>query len=324
MFIGLMIKKCSDVTIKDDGLYNNRNERIVPRIHGVYRVSESEGYTGNFGFQWNKFQKTQIDRESGASSQSADRLLAVTGWDKQELGGKTILEVGCGAGRFTKAVMEHTKAELHSVDYSVAAEACYRNNIQYRDRLFIYQASIYELPFKDNAFDKVFCFGVLQHTPDVKKSVECLIKKVRVGGEVIVDFYPLNGWHTLLHAKYLLRPLTRKMRHDKLLHLIEKNIGWMISATNFFNAIGVGRLLNRFLPVCDIKSTFPDNLTKEQIREWAILDTFDMMSPEYDVPQKISTVARWFKQNHVKVTFSGFVNYGSKGRVAVVKGIREK
>jgi len=33
----------------------------------------------------------------------------------------------------------------------------------------LFQASIYELPFAPRQFDKVFCFGVLQHTPDFKK-----------------------------------------------------------------------------------------------------------------------------------------------------------
>lgn len=41
---------------------------------------------------------------------------------------------------------------------------------------------------------KVFCFGVLQHTPDVNKSVQCLAEMVKPGGELAVDFYPIRGW----------------------------------------------------------------------------------------------------------------------------------
>ena len=158
----------------------------------------------------------------------------------------------------------------------------------------------------------VFCFGVLQHTPDFKKSVKALVDKTKPGGELIVDFYPIKGWWTKVHAKYIFRPFTKKMSHEKLLNMIERNANWMISLSRFFDRIGVGRLLNRFIPIVDIKGTLPPNLTKEQLREWVILDTFDMFSPEHDHPQKISTVKKWFEEAGVEVTFAGFKTYGQK------------
>ena len=157
--------------------------------------------------------------------------------------------------------------------------ANYRNNGHHGDRLKLFQASIYDMPFPNNSFDKVFCFGVLQHTPDFEKSVKSLIDKVAPDGELVVDFYPVYGWWTKLHAKYLLRPWTKKMPHEKLLKKIEKNSGWMIGLTSFLNKIGIGKFVNRFIPVCDIKGTLPANLSKEELKEWVILDTFDMYSP---------------------------------------------
>ncbi len=76
-------------------------------------------------------------------------------------------------------------------------------------------------------FDKVFCFGVLQHTPDVELSVKTLIDMVKPGGELVVDFYPINGWWTKLNAKYIFRPYTKKLTHEKLFKKIEKNIDWL-------------------------------------------------------------------------------------------------
>lgn len=312
------------IFLQKDGLYDENFTLIYPKINGVYRIVQNEGYVANFGFQWNKFIKTQIDKEKTDSIQSAERFLSVTGWDKENLENKIILEVGCGAGRFTKVVLQNTSAELHSIDYSKAVEACYENNKQYEDKLYIYQASIYEMPFEDKTFDKVFCFGVLQHTPNVEKSIECLIEKTKTGGEIVVDFYPINNWYTKIHAKYLLRPITKRLNHETLLKLIEKNIDWMIKLTTFFSKIGIGKYVNRFIPICDIENTFPENLTKEQIREWAILDTFDMFSPQFDNPQKIETIAEIFEKKNVKITFKGIIKYGKKGKVAVVKGIKQK
>ena len=46
------------------------------------------------------------------------------------------------------------------------------------------------MPFKNNVFDRTFCFGVLQHTPVIKKTLIELIKKTKKGGSIVVDFYP--------------------------------------------------------------------------------------------------------------------------------------
>lgn len=289
--------------------------------NGAYRFISGDNYAQSFGFQWNKFQKTQIDRESQVS-QSKERFFTVTKWDREDLSGQNILEVGSGAGRFTQVALDYTKANLYSVDYSNAVEANYRNNGHHGERLQLFQASIYELPFVPGSFDKVFCFGVLQHTPDVKKSVECLVQMVKPGGELIVDFYPINGWWTKIHSKYFLRPITKKMSHETLLRVIDKNADWMISASHFFNRIGLG-VMNRFIPVCGIYGTLPTDLTPQQLREWVVLDTFDMFSPEYDQPQKIETVRRWFDEFGMQVTFAGMIGYGQNNTVAVVKGIKK-
>lgn len=303
--------------------YKDKSGHFFPIINGALRIVQGTNYTESFGFQWNKFQKTQIDRESKNSEQSRERFFAVTGWDKEDLTGKNVLEVGSGAGRFSQIVLDYTKANLYSVDYSDAVSANFRNNGHHGGRFKLFQASIYDMPFPDNSFDKVFCFGVLQHTPDFKKSVQCLIAKAKPGAEIAVDFYPVNGWWTKIHAKYLFRPITKRWSHEKLLKKIENNANRLIKLYFFFDKIKLGKIVNRFLPVCDIKGTLPPNLSKEELREWVILDTFDMFSPEHDHPQRISTVAKWFREFGAEVTFAGMVTYQKNFQVAVVKGIRK-
>jgi SAM-dependent methyltransferase len=248
------------------------------------------------------------------------RFFAETGWDKTDLSGKNVLEVGSGAGRFSQVILDYTKAILYCVDYSNAVEANYKNNGP-NERLHLFQASIYEMPFEPDQFDRVVCLGVLQHTPDVERSVKTLIDMARPGAEVVVDFYPINGWWTKLNAKYLFRPFTKKMDHEKLFSVIDKNIDWLIRAYKFLSAIGLG-FLTRFLPICDINDTLPRNMSKEQLREWCVLDTFDMFSPEYDQPQKISTVVNWFKKYGMKDVIGEYIMY-ENCKAAVVKGIKK-
>ena len=303
------------------GLLDN-GDVVFPYKNGAYRLVADDNYTQNFGYQWNKFAATQIDREQKNTQLSYNRFFAVTGWEKENLQDKNILEVGSGAGRFSQIVLDHTKANLYSIDYSNAVEANFKNNAHHKDRFHLFQASVYELPFAKAQFDKVFCFGVIQHTPDVQKTVQSLINMAKPGTEVIVDFYCVNGWWTQLQAKYIFRPVTKKWSNEKLLNKIEKNIDWMIRATTFFNKIGIGRFVNRFIPVCDISGTLPQGLSAQETREWSILDTFDMFSPQYDQPQKISTVKKWFQQNGMEQVWGGTVHYDNCVAY-VVKGIKK-
>ncbi len=310
--------------VKDGDRYLDQAGSSFPIIRGVPRFVTESNYTDSFGFQWNKFQKTQIDKETpGQLDYSKERFFTVTGWDKEDLSGKDMLEAGSGAGRFSQIVLDFTKANLYSIDYSDAVSANFRNNGNHGDRFKLFQASIYDMPFPDSSFDKVFCLGVLQHTPDFKKSVKALIDKAKPGAEIVVDFYPIKGWWTKIHAKYIFRPITKRWSHEKLLRRIEKNAGWMMKLYKFNQKIGLGRVFNRFIPIVDITGTLPPNLSKKELKEWVILDTFDMFSPEHDHPQRISTVKKWFEEAGAKVTFADFIIFGNNYSSAIVKGIKQ-
>jgi SAM-dependent methyltransferase len=289
----------------------------------VPRFVDSDNYTINFGMQWNKFDKTQLDREKDGYSISKERFCAETSWTADSLSDNDILEVGSGAGRFSKVILETTSANLYSIDYFDAVSGNYKNNssISYK-RFQLFQASIYSMPFPDNCFDRVLCLGVLQHTPDVEKSVSALIEKAKPGGEIVVDFYPIKGWWTKLHAKYLLRPIARRLNHDLLLRLIEASVDWLMKLERTLHFVNIGALA-RFLSLVDVQGTIPKHLSAQETRDWVILDTFDMFSPEYDSPQRIAQVVRMFDRNGADVTFSGFVNYCGNS-AAVVRGLKRQ
>lgn len=306
------------LTTSENGLLNEQAV-VFPYVKGAYRIVKEDNYTDNFGYQWNKFVETQVDKSSKIDI-SKKRFFAETGWDKEDLTGMNILEVGSGAGRFTQIMLDFTKGNVFSVDYSNAVEANFANNGP-NERLHLFQASIYEMPFAQHQFDKVICIGVLQHTPDVEKSVQSLISMVKPGGTLVVDFYPIRGWWTKLHAKYFFRPWSKKISNENLYKKIDSNIDWLIKTYRFFSKIGLGRLLNRFLPICDIDGTFPKDMPYKQLRELCVLDTFDMFSPEYDQPQKVETVVNWFKKYGMNDVWGGYIQY-DHGYAAVVKGTK--
>lgn len=297
---------------------------ILPILNGIPRFSIEKNYTSNFGFQWNIFSKTQIDQvnNKNGSNQSEIRFFTTTDWKAEEMDGLDVLEAGSGAGRFSNIILSQTNASLHSFDYSEAVDANRSNNKHFdASRFQLSQASIYEIPYSDNSFDKVICFGVLQHTPDFESAIKSLITKAKPGGEIVVDFYRINGWWTKVHAKYLLRPITRKLPHERLLFLISKNIRWLIFLFDLLCFIKLG-FLTRFLPMADLRN-FPHILDSKQRMEWAILDTFDMFSPKYDNPQKLDKVVDMFKKMNAKVTFSGLIKLNElNNQINVIRAIK--
>jgi ubiquinone/menaquinone biosynthesis C-methylase UbiE len=302
-------------------LFFDASGNKFPIVRGVLRITHHENYTDNFGMQWNKFAKTQMDSEIEGFTISRQRFFAETHWDMEDLTGKNVLEVGSGAGRFSKVVLESTSANLYSIDYSDAVTANFKNNSSLTsNRFYLFQASIYEMPFPDDCFDKVFCLGVLQHTPNFDESIKALISKLKPGGEIVVDFYPIKGWWTKVHAKYILRPVLKRLDHKRLMQIIEVHIDWLIKAEAILHKLGLG-VLARFLPIADINGTLPNYLSEAEKREWAILDTFDMFSPEYDNPQRIDDVADMLERHGANVTFAGFEHFDAFS-AAVVRGIK--
>jgi SAM-dependent methyltransferase len=302
----------------NEELIDPASRERFPIVRDIPRFCARENYAESFGFQWNKFSQTQLDVFSG-TEQSYHRFYGETDWSPEELTNSSVLEVGSGAGRFTEVFLRTTSGILHSVDYSKAVDANRENNLQYGGRLRLAQASIYQLPFPDNCFDKVFCLGVLQHTPSFEDSVSAIVSKVKSGGEIVVDFYQKKSWYTRIHAKYIFRPLTKRISNGLLLSIIRLNIGWMMFLFDLLCMLRLG-VLSRFIPIVDLR-TLPSSLSKAQRREWAIMDTFDAFSPAYDSPRSVKQVSKMFSDLGCNVKFAGIAKYPG-GESAVVRAVK--
>lgn len=258
----------------------------------VPRFVPEENYAGSFGFQWNRFRSTQLDSSTGTTI-SRDRFMKSTGWSPDELRGKRVLDVGCGAGRFAEVALD-CGAEVVALDYSSAVDACRANHAS-RDSLDVVQGDVYHLPFAPGSFDFVYCLGVLQHTPDVKAAFMALPAQVRPGGRLAVDVY-VRQLRNVFSGKYWVRPITRHVPRERLMKWVEGVMVPVLLPVSV--AVGriprLGRKLRAVIPVSNYDGVLP--LTREQLREWAVLDTFDMLSPAHDHPQDAPTLRRWFAE----------------------------
>ncbi len=277
--------------IEDGWLISVDDYQRYPIINGIPRFVPQSNYADNFGMQWNHFRQTQLDSYSGHPI-STERFWQATGWRPEELKGQWVLDAGCGAGRFAEVALL-AGAKVVALDYSSAVDACYAN-LKHHPNLHVVQGDIYAMPFGPECFSFVYSLGVLQHTPDVAKAFAALPPMVRRGGSLCTDFY-WKRFRTMLHAKYLFRPLTKRMNQLKLFQLLQRWVPTLLATSQALGRVPlVGRSLKRIVPVADYTGRFP--LSDQQLKEWALLDTFDMLAPAYDNPQSAGMVRHWFEQ----------------------------
>ena len=270
--------------VSENGVHRYPIRDFVPRF-----VPEST-YADNFGMQWNHFRKTQLDSHSKLSI-STDRFWNATGWNPSSIASQWVLDAGCGAGRFAEVALT-AGAKVIALDYSDAVDACH-DNLKQNPNLHVVQGNIYALPFQRSFFPFVYSLGVLQHTPDVAKAFASLPPMVARGGRLCADFY-WKRFRSMMHAKYLWRPITKRVPQQKLFDVLQIVVPMALPISQLLGRIPVaGKALKRLLPIADYTGVYP--LSAEQLEEWALLDTFDMLAPEYDSPQSASTVRGWFE-----------------------------
>ncbi len=281
-----------------------------PVHKGLPRFVPASNYAESFGFQWNRHAKTQLDSFSGLPI-SHDRLWTAIG-GKLDLTGQRVLEAGSGAGRFTEVLVE-SGATLVSFDYSTAVDAN-ANNLKALapPNLHLFQGDIFNIPLQENYFDKVICLGVVQHTPDPEAAFRSLAKHVKPGGQLVIDVYTSSAvaW---LHWKYLLRPITMRMKKETLYRMIEMVTPPLVPLTRFLRRIA-GRAGARLMPIVEYAHL---GLPAKLNVQWAILDTFDMYSPAHDHPQTLESVMRWFGREgfvdiNVRTGLNGIVGSGRR------------
>lgn len=103
-------------------------------------------------------------------------------------------------------------------------------------------SDICNLPFRDEVFERVYAFNVLEHVSDHKKAIKELD---RIGGEVIIRFdkiYNLANWLTADHESITV---------DKALKTFPRPIKWVIKLVRFpiDHSKAIQNMIHRTFPV---------------------------------------------------------------------------
>jgi SAM-dependent methyltransferase len=272
-------------------------------VGGVPRFVPRENYASGFGLEWVRHARTQCDSYSGIPA-SERRFYGQTHWPRT-LTGQLILEVGSGSGRFTEQAA-NTGATVVSLDYSYAVEANYAANGA-RPNVLIVQADVFAMPFRPGTFDRVFCFGMLQHTPDPAGAFAALPRVLRSGGALCADIYKATLFRAFLHTKYYVRPFTRRMDPERLYRGVRAWVNFIWPLASLIRRLPKGYAINWRLLVADYS---PLGLEGDMLKEWSYLDTFDMLAPRYDRPVRIRTFRRWAQRANLRKVSTEYTAHG--------------
>lgn len=274
----------------------SRCEARFSIARGVPRFVPDEGdYCKNFGYQWLRWKDLQIDRLSG-HHMSERRFFAESPWDRDWLKGKLILDAGCGAGRFTDIAAQYG-AQVVACDISAAIDACRETTAVHGEQVHPIQASLYDLPLRKGAFDGVFCYGVIQHTPDPKKTMETLPAFVRPGGLLAYDFYERTRWAKLAVLKFSLRRFTPDLSTEANLRLAQALTAAFFPLGATMCRLPLTRYLVNCLPIAVVRDR---ELTLQQEYLWSLLDTFDCYGPRYEIRQHYREVMELLEGMHLE------------------------
>ena len=275
--------------------------RVYPNAQGIARFVDAQYYAASFGFQWHRYQKTQLDHDELRESER--HFLAKTALRPEDLKGKLVLDVGCGMGRFAE-VATRWGARVVGVDLSAAAEVAAKN---LADRDFVaFQADVFALPFAPESFDVIYSIGVLHHTPDCEAAVKALDKYLKPGGLLVVWLY--SGYNKWYRFSDFWRRYTHKMK-PKTLHGILK-----VAVPFFYNLQqGLKRVPLVGRPAAGlVHHVFPVNRQKDP--EARMLDTFDWYSPKYQSKHTYEQVFKWYEAMGMEDMRVGEISIAVRGR----------
>jgi 2-polyprenyl-3-methyl-5-hydroxy-6-metoxy-1,4-benzoquinol methylase len=234
----------------------------------------SQLYTEAFGFQWKIFDKTQLDSYSGTSVTRRRLVEAMGSPLSSELADQHVLEVGCGAGRFTEILLD-LGAMVYSIDHSNAVEVN-TNNFPQSQKHIVVQADVGSLPYAENAFDVVFCLGVIQHTPDPEVTIRNLARHVKPGGWLVIDHYSHSiSWY--LRTAPLFRQVLKRLDPQLSFRIVSTIFKvaipfYKISANRYYR-----KLLHIVFPIVYFENEIPELPTSLKL-EWGLLDTYDSLT----------------------------------------------
>lgn len=260
--------------------------------NGIPRFVKNEGYSDNFGWQWNKWARVQFEKDNigrPMAGHTTDMFKKITELNERKIKDKVVLDIGCGPGRFVDTSLLLGAGLVVAIDYSSAIDAA-KNNFSNSDKILFVQGDALNLPFKDCMFDYAYSIGVLHHTPNPEDGVNEAFRVIKEKAEFSVAVYSKGGF-------YDFPPVQLWRRFFKLLWPFLGHYPPYLYSQFFGRLNHYIRKLSRPLSLV-IRLFFP-SITLGDVR-WSVLDTFDSVTPSYQSAHTVFEVYEWYRNTGFK------------------------
>lgn len=145
----------------------------------------------SFDVQWKCLDSGKHLLSDPSFVENLDNLIGqYTGLPAEWFRDKSVLDAGCGNGRFTYGFLK-LGAKVTAMDYSKSGiNSVKANCAAFSGNLTVLQHNILApVPFKRESFDLVFSFGVLHHTGDTYTAFKNLVPLVKENGYLFLMLY---------------------------------------------------------------------------------------------------------------------------------------
>lgn len=113
--------------------------------------------------------------------------------------GKTVLEIGCGRGRLSRALLRYNPKLVIGIDYALTKKMQEFSD----ERLSLREADARNLDLPGNSIDSIFSINVFEHIDDLKKALAEMSRVLKPGGKIFTRFSPIWTSRVGHHYKHV-------------------------------------------------------------------------------------------------------------------------
>jgi SAM-dependent methyltransferase len=250
----------------------------IPVLSLGFRNQDEAQTVQSFGEEWARYD--DFDGYMG----SADLFFQFTGLTGEQVRGRTILEVGCGGGRWLAVMAELGAREVVGLDFSSATLQASRRTAAYT-QVHVVRGSSLAMPLLPK-FDLVVSIGVVHHLDDPVQGLREMRKVVAPSHLVAIWVYAREGNELYLQMVKPLRWIGPKLPEPLLVGVSRSLAAVVWSYMHTLNRVAV-RLALRTpmrdyfamlakLRFRDVESVVYDQLTpsiaryptQQEVRAW--------------------------------------------------------
>jgi SAM-dependent methyltransferase len=250
----------------------------IPQLALAFKSDIEEQTVHAFGKEWSRYD------DFNSYMGSPELFCEFTGLSREDIRGRTVLEVGCGGGRWLKVMADLGAREVVGLDFSSAVIQAAKRTAGY-PQVHVVRGSALDMPLLPK-FDLVVSIGVIHHLADPVLGLKGMAKAVNASHLAAIWVYAREGNELYLRLVKPMRWLGPKLP-DRLLAATSR----VLTGALWCHIHSVNRLALRFripLPMrdylgmlsrlrfIDVESVVYDQLTpsiaryptRQEVEQW--------------------------------------------------------